>query len=76
MRKCGDQSLSMCRGVSGWVPLEVSMSMLAAVGWRERVEPAPVEADVLPVVDPLEFAREWAAGPFGLPLRDQLPLAI
>jgi hypothetical protein len=58
----------MCRGVSGWVPLEVSCALLAAVGWRERVEVQPVEAEPLPVVDPLEFAQEWALGQFGQPL--------
>lgn len=55
----------MCRGISGWVPLEVSCALLAAVGWRERVEVASVEVEPLPVTDPLEFAREWAAGQFG-----------
>lgn len=59
-------------GVSGWVPLEVSCALLAAVGWRERVEVAPIENEP-PVADPLEFARQWAAGQFG-PLRAKLPL--
>jgi hypothetical protein len=62
----------MCRGVSGWVPLEVSCALLGAVGWRERVEFHPVEVD-LPETHPVEFAREWALGQFGLPLRAQLP---
>jgi len=38
---------------------------LAAVGWRERVEIQSVEVEPLPVVDPIEFAREWALGQFG-----------
>lgn len=57
-----------CRGISGWVPLDVSVGLLAAVGWRDRVEVAPVEAEVLPVADPVAFAREWALGQFG-PIR-------
>ena len=67
-RKCSDRSLSMCRGISGWVPLEVSCALLVAVGWRERVEVkvGAIEVEPLPVVDPIEFAREWAFGQFGL----------
>ncbi|HKY57839.1 MAG TPA: hypothetical protein VJL80_07360, partial [Aeromicrobium sp.] len=64
-RKCPDRSLSMCRGVSGWVPLEVSCALLAAVGWREPVAARAAQVEPLPVADPIEFAREWAAGQFG-----------
>jgi hypothetical protein len=67
MRKCGDQSLSMCRGVSGWVPLDVSCMLLAAVGWCERVEVKSVDVEP-PPVDPIEFAQKWALRQFGLPL--------
>ena len=42
-----------------------SCALLAAVGWRERVEIAPVDVEPLPVTNPVEFAREWAAGQFG-----------